>query len=86
MKICDCSCKFFVDYIYIELNKKHISCRKILSKKFKPFFGGVFWKFLESSVYIVNILGEENFWIRDSGVEWIKLICFSQTQKIYWTW
>ena len=60
MKICDCSCKFFVDYIYIELNEKHISCRKILSKKFKPFLV-VYFKNVLRVLYIVSILGEENF-------------------------
>ena len=70
------NCKIFVD---------HITCRK----NFKPYFSGVLCiclEILEITVvlrflYIVSILREENFWLRTSSVDWIKLICFASQIK-----
>ena len=69
--------KLFVNFFVGKIEKNHISCRKVLSKNFKPFFNGVFFKcheilgitMLLRFLYIVSILGENNFWIRDSSVD-----------------
>ena len=81
--------KFFLNNIKIR-----VSCRKVLSENLKTLFSGVFCTchvlILQITrvlrfLYIVSILGKDDFWIRDSGVDWIKLICFNQTQNIHST-